>query len=321
MVGDQEEAKKKPKRGCVYWLKLGGFGLISLLVVAFFAYPIVDFEMQMQPAQSEVCCFTPGDFGFDYEDVTFTGGGTGGGTTGDGLTLSGWYMPSQNGAVIIVLHGYAANRMQMIYRSMMLAEHGYGVLLYDLRGHGESEGDHRSLGWEDPADVAGALAFVKEQPGVDPDRIGVLGFSVGGQIALTSAAAYPEIAAVVAEEPGFLTMKDVPAADNFFDKYIVVSYKFGYWYFERRLGIDPPEPIVDTVASISPRPILFVAAYPEDDMRYRLVTYMYDHAAEPKSLWHIPEISHGGAFDYDPEAYESHIVGFFDEALDIETAP
>ncbi|MBN1122763.1 MAG: alpha/beta fold hydrolase [Anaerolineae bacterium] len=313
MVSNQEEVNKKPKRGCVYWLKLGGFGLLSLLIVVFFAYPIVDFEMQMQPAQNEVCCFTPADFGFDYEDVTFTGG--------DGLTLSGWYIPSQNGAVIILLHGYSANRMQMIYRSMMLAEHGYGVLTYDLRGHGESEGDHRSLGWEDPADVAGALAFVKEQPDVDPERIGVLGFSVGGQIALTSAAAYPEIAAVVAEEPGMVTMDDVPPGKSLYDWYMIASYRFGYWYFRQRMGIEPPPDIVDTVDQIAPRPILFIAAYPEDDLRYRIGFNMYELAGEPKSLWHIPEITHGGAFNYDPEEYESRIIGFFDEALDIETAP
>jgi pimeloyl-ACP methyl ester carboxylesterase len=320
-MGKQEKITRKPKRGCVYWLKLGGFGLLSLLIVFFFVYPIVDFEMQMKPAPSEVCCFTPGDFGFDYEEVTFTGGGTGGIAAGDGLTLSGWYIPSQNGAAIIVLHGYSANRMQMIYRSMMLAEHGYGVLLYDLRGHGESEGDRRSLGWEDPADVAGALAFVKEQPGVDLERIGVLGFSVGGQIALTSAVAYPEIAAVVAEEPGMVTMDDVPPGKSLYDWYMIASYRYGYWYFRQRIGVEPPPNIVDTVGQIASRPILFVAAYPEDDLRYQITLNMYELAGEPKSLWHIPGIQHGGAFDYDPEEYESRIVGFFDEALAAESAP
>ncbi len=40
-----------------------------------------------------------------YEDVALT--------TSDGLRLSGWYIPSQNGAAVILLHGYGTNRIQM----------------------------------------------------------------------------------------------------------------------------------------------------------------------------------------------------------------
>lgn len=56
----------------------------------------------------------------------------------DGITLSGWYKPFWKGAAVIALHGYGANRREMVPRAVILADHGSGVLLYDLRGYRES---------------------------------------------------------------------------------------------------------------------------------------------------------------------------------------
>ena len=67
--------------------------------------------------------------GAAFEDVEFT--------TDDGLLLKGWYVPSKNGAVVISFPGRSGSRDQ----ARMLARHGYGVLLFDRRGEGESEGD------------------------------------------------------------------------------------------------------------------------------------------------------------------------------------
>ena len=52
----------------------------------------------------------------------------------------------------------------------MLVRHGYGVLLYDSRGRGHSEGSPNGYGWDWREDVAGAMAFLKGQPEVDAAR-------------------------------------------------------------------------------------------------------------------------------------------------------
>ena len=76
----------------------------------------------------------PNHLGVAYENVSFT--------TGDGLELQGWYIPSRNGAAVISFPGRAGAQRQ----ARMLARHGYGVLLFDRRGEGESEGDPNALG-------------------------------------------------------------------------------------------------------------------------------------------------------------------------------
>ena len=123
---------------------------------------------------------TPGDRGLTYRDVTCT--------TADGVRLSGWYVPSGNGAVVVALHGAGTTRSSVLAHAVVLARHGYGVLLFDARGHGRSGGRAMDFGWYGDVDVTAATDFVTAQPGVDPERIAVLGLSMGGEEALGAAA-------------------------------------------------------------------------------------------------------------------------------------
>src|SRR5207247_145400 len=84
----------------------------------------------------------------------------------------------------------------------MLARHGYGVLLFDRRGEGESQGDPNAFGWGGAKDIKAAIAFLQHRPDVDPDRIGGLGLSVGGELMLQTAAETDTLAAVVSEGGG-----------------------------------------------------------------------------------------------------------------------
>ncbi|HLA43691.1 MAG TPA: alpha/beta fold hydrolase, partial [Aggregatilineales bacterium] len=139
------------------------------------------------PAHSKIGDETPSDWGFTYEDVSFV--------SEDNLTLRGWYIPSQNSAAIILLHGYGGNRRAMKFMAQALAGTGYGVLMYDMRGHGESDGNSRSFGWKDVPDVLAAVDFLQKQP--DVEKIGILGHSVGAQVTVRAAAQTDEIEAVI----------------------------------------------------------------------------------------------------------------------------
>ena len=86
------------------------------------------------------------NLGAAYETVAFT--------TSDGLRLKGWYIPSRNGAAVISFPGRASSQK----RAKMLARHGYGVLLFDRRGEGESEGDPNVFGWQGERDIHAAVA-------------------------------------------------------------------------------------------------------------------------------------------------------------------
>ena len=130
------------------------------------------------------------NLGAAHENVSFT--------TSDGLELQGWYVPSKNGAAVIAFPGRSGPQAH----ARMLASHGYGVLLFDRRGEGKSEGDSNLLGWGGDKDILAAIEFLKTRPDVDPGRIGGIGLSVGGELMLQAAAETDELAAVVSEGAG-----------------------------------------------------------------------------------------------------------------------
>jgi dienelactone hydrolase len=84
----------------------------------------------------------------------------------------------------------------------MLARHGYGVLLYDRRGEGRSQGDPDSWGWDFDKDIRAGLEFLKHRADVDAARIGGIGLSVGGEMLLQTAAETTDLRAVVAPVRG-----------------------------------------------------------------------------------------------------------------------
>ncbi len=119
----------------------------------------------------------PAELGTAHEDVSFT--------TADGLELEGWYIPSRNRAAVIAFPGRKGPQRH----ARVLAEHGYGVLLFDRRGEGESDGDPNVLGWAGKKDLLAAVEFLHRRNDVDADRIGGIGLSVGGEMLIEAAAA------------------------------------------------------------------------------------------------------------------------------------
>ena len=75
---------------------------------------------------------------------------------------------------------------------------GIVVLRVDDRGIGKSSGDHKpSTTFDEANDVRAEIAWLRSQPGIDPKRIALIGYSEGGLIAPMVAAGDPEIAAIV----------------------------------------------------------------------------------------------------------------------------
>lgn len=83
----------------------------------------------------------------------------------------------------------------------MGSRHGYGVLLFDQTGDGESVGDRNAFGWDGEKDVMAAVAYLKRQPDVDPGRFGGIGLSVGGELLLQAAAHTPDLRLWSPREP------------------------------------------------------------------------------------------------------------------------
>src|SRR4051812_5550678 len=105
-------------------------------------------------------------------------------TTAGGLRLHGWYVPSRNGSAVAVIHGTGGNRLGVADHARLLVRRGYGALVFDLHGHGDSEGRSTSVAARFQGDADAALAYLRRRPDVRAGRIGVIGVSLGGEVAI-----------------------------------------------------------------------------------------------------------------------------------------
>jgi fermentation-respiration switch protein FrsA (DUF1100 family) len=244
------------------------------------------------------------ELGAAYENVSFK--------TKDGLKLVGWYVPSKNGAAVIAFPG----RKGPQEKARMLARHGYGVLLFDRRGEGRSEGEPNSWGWGGHEDVKAAIAYLHRRPDVEDGRIGGIGLSVGGEMMLETAAETEALKAVVSEGAGARMFteemdQDLRPAEK-------ATLAPPAWIKQASLAVlsnqSPPTNLKDLVPRIAPRPVMLIAA-PNSPNGEDLNRGYYQAAGKPKTLWEIPEAGHVGGFEARPAEYERRVIGFFDDAL------
>lgn len=245
---------------------------------------------------------TPADLGLAYQTISFV--------TADGLTLRGWYVPGQNDATVILCHGFARDRSELLPEASWLAERGYGVLLFDLRAQGASDGAHIGLGYLEAQDVRAAVDLVLGWS--QGERIGVIGYSMGAAAAIRAAAADTRIQAVIAVSP-FGAPRDLL---NQRLAAVPLLAPLTVWWGERMTGLRPEDlRPTDDVAALAPRPILIMQAEADDVIPRDSGQRLYQAAGEPKTLWSVPGVAHVDFRQAVPEAYQQRIVSFFDRHL------
>jgi len=255
------------------------------------------------PRRSPLCCETPAGFNADYMLVRFS--------TADRLMLSGWYIPPRNGAVIILVHSYYGDRRQTLPVAQMLLQYGYGLLMYDQRASGESDGSVRSLGALDIPDVQQAARWLSEQVGVV--KIGAYGCSMGGAIALAGAVNNPSILAVAADAPSPLSWSENLPAFTLRDPISLPTMALYYRLVQLRTQAQLPGSTIDAARNYGSRPILLISTGSGGELD-RVNSY-FEAARGEKTHWNIPEASHCGGPGVRPVEYQQHLLDFFNSSL------
>jgi dipeptidyl aminopeptidase/acylaminoacyl peptidase len=295
------------RHGRSYWLHLLAFPLAMLALIPFLALTSLSYiytgfftRVPCVPASR-----TPADIGIArFEDVAFQ--------TPDGVTAHGWYVPSSNHAVIILVPGLGGARDGMLDDAAILARHGYGLLMYDSR-QCNVPGARNSLGYVETNELLGAVEYLSRRDA--KARIGALGFSEGGTIVIRGAARDGRIGAVVAEG-GFHNL----AQHVFHGNQSPLVRRLAEWqvlmFFRLDTGVDPAQisPVTD-ISRNSPRPVLLI--YGEHEAERGGAELLFRAAGDPKELWIVPGAGHGGYIGAAPREYERRVIAFFDKALKV----
>lgn len=236
--------------------------------------------------------------GIDYEEVILQ--------SADGYLLSAWYTPPQDGALILVGHGYANVRPAGIHA--LFAKHGYGVISWDFRAHGKSQGRLCTIGHDEALDVEAALDYALSQPGVT--WIGMWGGSMGGAAAFHAATRRPEIRAIIADSVPYSAIAVLHKTVKFplFRRLIQ-----GVSEREMQLDVDDVRPDV-WISQMSPRPVLLIQGTDDKLIPADSARRLQQAAGGRAQVWYETGAAHLTIFEDRPDEYERRVILFLDEA-------
>lgn len=233
--------------------------------------------------------------------------------TTDNVTLAAWYLPAQNGASILLLHGATGSRDAVRSYAQMLAKNGFGVLMPDMRGHGESGGDGvNAYNWGGTEDVGAAIDFLQKQE--DVKAIGGLGISLGGEVLLGAASQYQQLKAVVSDGATYRTLDDYLALPS--RRPLVRSFTTRLMFAAAQLfgGVKSPITLADSISEARETSFMFIiAGNVEKESEYGA---LFEQAADGRAqLWVANGVGHTGAYAAYPDEYGQRVTAFFNKAL------
>ncbi|MGH2451987.1 MAG: alpha/beta hydrolase [Candidatus Limnocylindria bacterium] len=248
-----------------------------------------------------------------YEAVTFR--------SLDGLRLEGWWFPAAGDRAVVLVHGKDANRISSSWDPARISRsfiaRGYSVLVFDLRGHGESEGLRWALGLHEPKDILAAVDLAAQKAGIDRTRVAVIGESMGAGSALMTVAADPGIGPVVTDsayaDAEVIIGEIAPAftgLPTWFNPGILFVAKA---FFDLDASLIKP---IDVVRAHPERAFLFIhcandtTVYPHHAEDLRAASA---HAAS--DLWIADGCGHVRAFQTHPDEWESRVFAFLDAQM------
>jgi uncharacterized protein len=253
-----------------------------------------------------------------YEDVTLR--------TSDGLTLRGWFFPIRGDRAAILIHGRHANRAEYQGRLEHIADfliaQGFSVLLFDLRGHGDSDGDRFSLGQFERFDVASAIDFVTSR-GFAEKRIALLGISLGAGTAIQELLLHPNIGALVSDSSymdAFTEVQEVLPQEGgipgWFTPGVFVMTRIAFG-----LDGDQVRPIA-VVRAHPERAILFIHCDTDGLIQVHHAMDLRAASANTASaIWIAHGCDHAAASDLYPAEYRTRVTAFLNTQIPAAVVP
>lgn len=254
---------------------------------------------------------TPRDAGLPQEDVAIT--------TGDGLTLHCWLIrsKSQPRGTVVYIHGVGDSRISGIPRAKLFHEHGFHVLLPDMRRHGDSEGDYCTYGYHEKYDMSRMIDFLHQHRDLQVGKLTVFGLSMGAATALQTAVMDDRIHLVISEAC-FTDLRTI--ALDYQQRYIKVRSKLigniVMQHSEQLAKFEAGEVSPLNAVQKIKVPVLFTHGKNDPLISPDYSRILCTHAKEPKKLYLINEAKHGDVWETSGPEYKQELLDFINQYLD-----
>jgi fermentation-respiration switch protein FrsA (DUF1100 family) len=290
------------KKGWLYWLRLSVITVtvtLAVITTALAVFGSVEIHKVLHPPRRLASGTLLEKYRIPYQAVDLL--------TEDGIRLSAWYTPPRKGAVILLAHPYRDHRQEWVH--MLLARKGYGVLAWDTRAHGTSDGDTTTIGYSEVLDVKAALQYALAQPGVE--HVGGWGGSMGAVTMIRATARFTEIEALFVDSP----FPSMDAELNFLlPDPLLAPFAKGLVWMETGIDIKDVDLLKD-IATISPRPVYIAQGGADEILPADSAQRLFDAAGDPRTLWVVEGVGHMKLYVDDPARYQRRLVRFYDQWL------
>jgi fermentation-respiration switch protein FrsA (DUF1100 family) len=300
-----------PRRGTIALTRLIGPARALLVVCVFVPLLVGSLIHRIKIGNSK-------DLGLyaylSLEPVTFK--------TADGLNLSGWFMPERGAdSTVVICHGLGANKGNFIDFLSIFAGCGYNALIFDFRGHGDSDGHTATFGLFEVADVRAAVDWLKKERPAEAKHVFGLGSSMGAMALVREAADDPRVEAVVLDS-AFLSApalaeqqaRRIPIVGPAYVRLLLAGISVHAGRSMKQVDAR------DAIAKLSPRPVLLIHGADDVLIPPENMELLYDCARQPRAKWLGPG-PHSNIMTTDFEAYQKRVVEFFDRARGKKKAP
>jgi uncharacterized protein len=256
----------------------------------------------------------PENYGYTYENVSFPA------ADDPNLILQGWYIPpkaDKNGATIIYVHGFQAERSWLLSQARFMIDAGYGALMFDLRNSGASGGDTTYFGEKEWQDVAGAVNYLRTRPEVNLDKLGLMGRSMGGGVAIRAAAELKIFKFVIAEST-FTDLKSlindvVPLSTG------LPSFPFApliSFFASQESGVRVDN--IDSVAQLQrlgDTPVMVIHGTQDDWIPFAQGQKLYEAVKGPRVFYAVEGAPHYPLLEHDPVELPKALLAFVNQYL------
>lgn len=233
----------------------------------------------------------------------------------DDLKLHGYEINNQSNTWVIAVHGYTSEASKLSDVAYEFNQRGYSILLPDLRGHGESEGNYIAMGWDDRLDIISWIDYINEN--YNPENIILYGVSMGAATVMNvSGETLPENVRLVIEDCGYTSTWDIFSyqldslfnlpAHPFLDAANVIT-----WF---KAGYTLKQGPIDQVSKTN-LPILFIHGDSDAFVPSYMIDLLYEKASGPKEKLIIPNAGHAQANEVDPTTYWNAIDQFINQYI------
>lgn len=254
---------------------------------------------------------SPTSVALEYQDVSFP-------SRGDGIVLKGWFLPGQGDTVLLIVHGGFQNRIDYdidtLGLSRDLVQKGYNILLFDLRGRGESEGKGRTL-LNTESDIGGAVDYLKSK-GYLSESVGIIGYCSGAASACIFASE-ENIGALVLDGC-FTTVRGMfvkQATVKHIPEFLLDLFIPGVSFMVKNLyGYEPLDPV-----SVAPKitcPTFFIHEERDNLITLEETQQLFNSSNNPANeIWEVTDAEHSQAYKTYPSLYVGRLDAFFSTRL------